>query len=376
MKGKLILFTAVIMCISCNYTSTNTKNDKIATKNTDEIHFAKGFTIQRFAEYTVIEVRNPWDTNRILETYILVKREKELPKNLPQGSIVRIPVERVATCSSIFAGEYLRLGKIDKIIAVSEPEYVDIPEIKDGLKSGKIADLGITVSLNTEKLLASKPDILVISPFEESMHDRFKNLGIVVVKDASYMEESPLGRAEWIKFEAAFLDKDSLARVIYQKIEKSYLDLKKMAAKTNTRPTVLTEKKFGDTWYIAGGYSYMGNFISDAGGNYLWKELKHSGSIPLSFENVYSKAIHTQFWLIKYNNTQFDLTYKQLGEEYELYKNFSAYKNRKIFAVNSGNTLFYEEGPMEPDVVLADLIKIFHPEVLPEHTTKYYKSLK
>ena len=341
-----------------------------------EIKYAQGFSIRHFKEYTLIVVRNPWDTTHILEKYILVDRNKKIPIHLPEGTVVKIPVQRAATCSSIFAGEYKKLGDIGKIVAVSEPQYVDIPEIKEGLTSGKIADLGITVSLNAEKLIASKPDVLIISPFEESMHDRFKKNGICVVKDASYMEESPLGRTEWIKFEAAFLGKDSLANEMFSKIEKRYINLCHRISKTKNRPTVFTEKKFGDSWYVAGGNSYMGNFMKDAGANYLWSDLHVSGSKPFSFETVFSKAIHAQYWLIKYNNVQFDLTYKQLGEEYELYKNFNAFKNKTIFAVNSGNTPFYEVGPLEPDVILADLVSIFHPEILPNYKAKYYLKLK
>jgi iron complex transport system substrate-binding protein len=310
-----------------------------------------------------------------METYILVDRNKQLPDNLPQGNVVKVPVQRVATCSSIFAGEYKQLGDIHRIVAISEPEYVDIPEIKSGLKNGAINDLGVTVSLNVEKLLASKVDILVVSPFEESLHDRFKKLGLCVVKDASYMEDSPLGRAEWIKFEAAFLGKDSLANEIFSHIEKRYLDICQKVQKTKSRPTVFTEKKFGDTWYTAGGNSYMGRFMKDAGANYLWSDLKNSGSAPLTFEKVFAKAINAQFWLIKYNNTQFDLTLKQLAEEYDLYRNFAAYKTGNVFAVNSGTTAFYEEGPLEPDVVLSDLVKIFHPEIMTGYKPKYYFKL-
>ena len=377
MKIKLVTLTLSLVLVlgACkNAKSNNEKKNQTEPKT--ETTYAKGYTLQHFANYTKIVVRNPWDTTRIMETYILVDRNKKVPANLPQGTIVKVPVQRVATCSSVFAGEYKKLGNIGNIVAVSEPQYVDIPEIKDGLKNGKIADLGMTTTLNTEKLIASKTDILVISPFEESMHDRLKNNGICVVKDASYMEESPLGRMEWIKFEAAFLCKDSLANDIFSKIEKRYLDLCKQASQTKTRPTVFTEKKYGDTWYIAAGNSYMGRFLKDAGANYLWSDLKNSGSVPYSFEKVFSKAINAQYWLIKYNNPQFDLTYKQLGEEYDLYKNFAAFKNKNVFAVNSGNTPYYEEGPMEPDVVLADLVSIFHPEIMPGYKAKYYLKIK
>jgi iron complex transport system substrate-binding protein len=377
MKIKLLLFPFCFALLfgSCTKNNRYNEQEELKTDVQSEIKHAKGFTIERFAEYTQIKVRNPWDSTRILETYILVDRNKETPANLPKGSVVKIPVQRVAICTSVFAGEYHKLGEIDKVVAVSEPQYIDLPEIKEGLKNGKIADLGITVKLNVEKLIASRVEILVISPFEESMHDRFKNNGICVVKDASYMEDSPLGRTEWLKFEAAFLGKDSLANEIFSGIEKRYLDICKKVGKIKTRPTVFTEKKFGDSWYVAGGNSYMGRFLKDAGADYIWSDLKNSGSVPFSFETVFAKALNARFWLIKYNNAQYDLNYKHLGEEYNLYKQFSAYKNRNIVAVNSATTPYYEEGPLEPDVVLSDLVSIFHPDLLPGHKAKYYFKL-
>jgi iron complex transport system substrate-binding protein len=190
------------------------------------------------------------------------------------------------------------------------------------------------------------------------------------------MEESPLGRTEWIKFEAAFLGKDSIANVIFSKIESNYNSLCIKVQKTTQRPTVFCEKKTGDSWYIAGGKSYMGNFLKDAGAKYLWADLKNSGSVPLSFEKVFAKAIHADFWLFKYNNIANNTTITSLANEYELYKNFDALKNNKVFAVNSAKSPFYEQGPMEPDIVLADLVHIFHPELLPDYKPRYYFQLK
>jgi iron complex transport system substrate-binding protein len=378
MKNLNLAFTIFLVSLftACDKPKSNTENKTANSKTTCNITYAKGFKIEHYVDYTKIVVRNPWDTTQTLETYILIDRNKAIPKKLPQGSIVRVPVKRVATCSAIFAGEYKQLCDIRKIVAVSEPEYVYIPEITKGVANGKITNLGINTSLNAEKLIASKTDILVVSPFEESMHDRFKKVGVCVVKDASYMEESPLGRTEWIKFEAAFLSKDSLADAIFSSVEKRYNDICAKVKATKNRPTVFNEKKTGDTWYVAGGKSYMGNFLKDAGAEYIWKDMKNTGSLPFSFEKVFAKAINAQFWMIKYNNTQSNLTLAQLGDEYDLYKNFAAYKAGNVFAVNSGITRFYEEAPLEPDVVLSDLVSIFHPEILPGYKPKYYFKLK
>ena len=374
MKIKFIYLVLFIALVSCNANKKGTENPASATSKT-QIKYAKGFSIQRFENYTLIVVRNPWDTTQTMERYVLVDRNKTVPSNLPAGNVVKVPVQRVATCSSIFAGEYKQLDAIQLIVAVSDPQYVDIPEINNGLKNGKVCDLGMTTSLNLEKLIAAKTDILIVSPFEVSMHDRFKKNGICVVKDASYMEETPLGRAEWIKFEAAFLCKDKLADEVFSGTESRYLKLCKQANDTKTRPTVFTETKHGDAWYIAGGKSYMGSFMKDAGAHYIFRDLKNTGSMPFSFEKVYAAAIHADFWLIKYNDCINDLSYQRLGDEYELYKNFDAFRKKNVYAVNSGTSTFYETGPMEPDVILADMISIFHPELLPNYKPKYYKPI-
>jgi len=374
MKLKLLavsLFFAFLF-VACVPTpkkqGSKQENKEVKTK----IRYAKGFSISHFANYTQIIVRNPWDSIHILEKYILVDRNAEMPANLPEGVIVKVPVQRAAICSSVHIGMWNQLGKINDVVAVCEPKYIDFEVIKKGLASGKIIDLGMATSINIEKLVAIAPDVLVVSPYENNTHDRFKNSGIAVIKDASYMEESPLGRSEWIKFEAAFTGEDALAEKIFNDIEKRYQSLCTQVLRTKNRPTVFTEKKFGDSWYISGGNSYIGRFLKDAGANYMWADMKNAGSVPLSFEKVFTKAINADYWLIKYNDSQSNLTYKQLATEYELYANFKAFKKKNIFAMNSATCPFYEESPMEPDVVLADLVSIFHPEIMLDYKPKYY----
>lgn len=372
-KSVVLLILISSFLSACNKTK-NEQNKSIVNCNS-EIRYAKGFTIERFDAYTQIIVRSPWDSAKILEKYILVDRNKPLPSNLPVGTLVKVPIKKLALCSAVHAGMWNLLGEANKIIAVCEPEYMHFPVIQKGLTNGKIIDLGMHTSINIEKLMAAAPDILVVSPFENSTDDRFKNMGIVVVKDASYLESSPLGRSEWIKFEAAFAGEDSLATSIFAAIEERYTSICKKVASTNYRPTVFTEKKYGDTWYVSGGNSYIGEFLKDAGAHYLWSDLDNTGSIPLAFEKVYAKAVNADFWLIKYNDAQSDLTYDKLKEEYELYSNFKAFKCKKVFGMNSAKTPFYEIGTMEPDIVLADLVSVFHPEIMKDYKPKYYFKL-
>lgn len=374
-NNLLILATTLLLVSACNKATKATSDKTNQTATSANIRYARGFKLERFADYTLITVRNPWDTTRVMEKYVLVDRNKKTPSSLPEGTVVQIPVQRVALCSAIFAGEYQQLGELDKIVAVSDPEYINIKEITTKIQRNEIANLGMTSALKDEQLIASKSEILIVSPFEIATHDKYKKNGICIVKDASYMEETPLGRAEWLKFEAAFIGKDSIANSIFSSIEKRYNDLCQQVKTTKNRPTVFTELKSGDAWYVAGGNSFIGNFLKDAGANYLWNDMKMAGSKPLPVEAVYSKAINADYWLIKYNAST-DKSLEQLGNEYALYKNFAAYKNGNVFAVNSGKTPFYEVAPLEPDVVLADMVKIFHPELLPNYSASYYFKMK
>jgi len=376
MKIKILALYTVLCFLGCTNSHKNQNNlSQIVEKNT-EVSYAKGFRINRFKDCTQLIVSNPWDSTGVLESYVLVDRNKKLPAHLPDGIVVRTPVERVAFCSSVHAGMWSQLGKAQLTVGVCEPEYFSIPVIKEGLMKGNIANLGMATSFNIEKLIAAAPEILVVSPFENTKRTEFEKVKLVVVKDASYMEESPLGRAEWIKFEAAFTNEDTLADKIFTKIEKNYIELCRKVATTATRPTVFTEKKFGDIWYIAGGKSYLGRFLKDAGTQYLWRELNQSGSMPYTFEKVYAKAVKADYWLIKYNDPRGDMTYETLKNEYPLYANFNAYKQKHIFAINTAKTPFYESGPMEPDRVLADLVYVFHPELLPGYKPTFYFNLE
>ena len=373
-KEFISLSILLLALISCQ---NGTKKKSVeASQSSVSIRYAHGFTIQKFENYTQIVVRNPWDTTKILDTYILVDRNSPKPDYLPEGKVVEVPVEKVAICTAVHAGIWKQLGEVSKIKAVCEPHYIDIKEIQDGITANSIVDLGMSTSIDLEKLIAVSPDVLIVSPFENTSYGRLEKSGVPVVQDASYMENTPLGRAEWIIFEAAFAGKIDLAVEIFGQIEKRYNSLVEIASKAKTKPTVFTEMKYGQVWYVPGGKSYMAEFLKDAGANYLWKELPQSGSVPLSFESVYEKAEHADFWLIKYNNSSADLSYKALQSDYELYANFNAFKQKNIFTINTAKVPYYDEGPMEPDVILADLVSIFHPELTSNRAMKYYTKMK
>ncbi len=333
---------------------------------------AKGFTITKYDGYKVVDVVDPWKDSVLMHRYILVDRKATLPDNLPEGDVVRVPVAKTSCLYSVFVGTLDMLGVLPTVVSVAEDRYIDNNTLKAKIAKGQVGLLGEASAVNVEALINSNPEIILVSPFKNMGYGKMEKVGIPIVEVASYMEATPLGRAEWIKFIAAFYGKDAQADSIYTAVRKRYNRVKAIADNATPKPTVFAEKKFGQVWNMPGGNSYMGCFFRDAGARYLWSDINKSSATPLSFEAVYQKAEKADFWLVKYNKPK-DMTYNDLKQENEQYAMFQAFKMHKVIHCNTQKISYYEQGVMEPDVILADLVKVFHPNLLPEHNPVYFQ---
>ena len=321
-----------------------------------------------------MEVRDPWDSTRLLQRYLLVDRDKNVPTGLPKGTLVRVPLRNVTVYNSVHSAIMELLGATDQIVGACEVRYIDTPKAKERLNSGKIADLGEATAPNIEKMVEIGTEVILVSPFQNSGYGPAEKLGIPIIECADYMESTPLGRAEWIRFYGLLLGKEEQADAFFHETESNYKELKELASTVTHCPSVFSEKRFGSSWYISAGDSYIAHFFEDAGADYIFKYLPGAGSTPLAFETVLDKAIHADLWLIKYNSTG-ELTYDGLRAEYTPYENFDAFKNHHIFTCNTNENRYYEEFPMRPDYLLKDLVWIFHPELLPDYVPRYYKKM-
>jgi iron complex transport system substrate-binding protein len=339
------------------------------------IRYAGGFSIHTFDGYKVAELRDPWDTAKILQRYVLAGRDNPLPDNLPDGTLVRTPPENVVVYSSVHASIIDELGEAGRIIGVCEPQYIDLPAIREGLRTGRIADLGMATAPNVEKMIDLNAGCIIASPFQNSGYGQAEKLGIPIIEAADYMEAHPLGRAEWGRFYGLLFNREAEADSIFRATEERYLALKELASAVAARPTVLSEKRYGAFWYVPGADSYAAHFFRDAGAEYVFADISGQGSTPLAFETVLDRAGQAVFWLIKYNQAE-EMSYADLRAEYTPYENFDAFKRRNIYTCNTGKTPYYEEFPMHPDYLLADLIHVFHPALLPGHTPRYYRPMK
>ncbi|MFI3289831.1 MAG: ABC transporter substrate-binding protein [Rikenellaceae bacterium] len=342
----------------------------------DSIQYAKGFYIARHEEFTEVVVRDPWDSTRQLQRYLLVDRNREeLPEGMGRGTVVRVPIEKMVLYTSVHASIIEFLREEERVIGLCEVKYIDSKSLRSRLKDGLIADLGESTAPNIEKMMDIGTEAIVSSPFKDSGYGPAEKLGIPIIEGADYMENHPLGRVEWVKFYGMLVGAESVADSIYRTTCNEYNKLKRLTAEIKERPTMIAERKYGGQWFVPSGDSYNAVMYNDAGAEYIFKGEVGSGSVPLAFESVLDRGIHADIWIMKYYNTT-DMSYDDLREEYSSYANFDAFKNRQIYACNSYSAPYYEDAPMHPHLILKDYIYIFHPELLPDYTPQYFLPMK
>jgi iron complex transport system substrate-binding protein len=333
-------------------------------------------SVVEYDGYTVVTLNNPWKAGKELHTYVLVPRDVEVPFHLPKGTVIRTPLERVVVFTTVHSSLMMALGCIDKIAGVADLKYIKIPWVQQQAKAGKIADCGDGMNPLIEKIIDLHPDAILLSPFENSGgYGKLEEIDIPLFECAEYMEISPLARAEWMRIYGLLFGCQEKADKLFAEVDKNYNNLKKQAQDAGVGRTVLFDKIIGNSvWYVPGGRSTMGQMIQDAGGQYLWADDNHSGSLPLPFESVLVKALDADVWMLRYDSDK-PMKLQQLLAEQEGYSQFEAYQTGEVYGCNVRTSLFYEEAPFRPDRLLSDFIQIMHPGIKPATPLKYYQKL-
>ncbi len=374
--SKVLLALTMLIVLSCK--SKNETKPVEQTKIENPLTYASGFTIERFSDYTVIEVNSPWPGADKTYTYALVPKEKLPSITLPKekyDAIIATPVNRVVATATTHIAALEQLGVLDKLVGFPNTDYISLPQARKRIETGDIKDLGANEMLNTEMVLQLQPDLVIGFAINASnkSYQTLENAGIPIVLNGDWTEQTPLGKAEWIKFFAPFFDKDTLADNHFNEIETNYSEAKTLAKNTKNIPTVLIGGLFKDVWYVSGGKSWMAQFLSDANANYLWSDTEETGGIGLSVESVLEKGQSADFWF----NPSMHKSYEEMKTASPHYERFMAFQDQRIFSNSmktgeTGGTLFFEQGPLRPDLVLKDLISILHPEVLENHTLQFF----
>ena len=358
------------------YSCTNTEKDIISVKKnkTANIKYAKGFKIDYFDDYKLITLFNPWDNYSVYYKYkILYNDIKPKSQNLQlEFSVIK---DKIVALSGAQIGFLDKLGLTDEVIGVSKKQYIYNSIVIDNIDAEKTIELGDEASLDYEKIFTLQPKIVFVTGWNKanSSFDKIITTGIPVVYMLEWQEQNPLGRAEWIKFIAAFFNKEKQADSLFSEVEKKYNAIKDAKSKIEVKPTVLHGSLIGGTWYMPGGDSYIANLYADAGAKYLWEDVKETGSIPLKFESVYTKAKEADFWfpMIDLENVN------ELSEIEKRYKLFEPFNTKKIFLSNKrqnslGGNDYWESGVANPDLILKDLYEILHQDTVKKEDLNFF----
>ena len=364
----VLLLLGLLLC-SCSGKHAGSQRDLRAA---DTIRYARNLHIEYYDDYVSVRIRDPWDTLRQRQHYVLVDRNQPLPAQLPaDGILIRVPVEKTVIYTSVHTAIAEELGALDRVCGICEPQYITSQEVLKRIDQGRIADLGMSTSPNVEKIIDIGTEMIIASPFENSGYGSAEKLGIPIVEAADYMENHPLGRTEWVLFYGLLLGEREAAEQVFSRTETRYNELKAMAAGVTERPSVVLERRYGNSWAVPAGESYIGVMHADAGADYLFRQYSGAKSVHLTFEAVFNQAGDADFWFLKYD-TRAPFTYRLLAQEYEPYANFRPWKERHVYACNTITSTYYDDITLHPDRVLEDLIAIYHPDLLPGHVQRYY----
>jgi len=374
---KTILLFLLVSLGGCKKSEAVSTHKGQAAAN--EIHYAKGLSIVKYEGFSVVKVSNPWPNANKDYTYVLQQKGAKIPDSLNQNTIIQVPIKNIIVTSTTHIPSLEMLGVENTLTGFPNLDFVSSDKVRTRIDRRKIREIGVGQQLNTEVIIDIQPDVIVgygIDNNNPSL-DNLQKSGLKVILNGDWNELSPLGKAEWIKFFGALYGLESKADSIFSNIEKDYNNTLKIVKKATIKPTVLSGAMFENQWYLPQGESWGSVMITQAGGNYLWKDSKGSGSLSLPFETVFEKAENADFWI---GPGQFT-SLKEMSDSNPHYTRFAAFKNKTVYSYSTkkgktGGLIYFELAPNRPDLVLKDIVKILHPELLPEHQLYFFEKLK
>lgn len=376
--SPLIFSLAFFFVTSCNEQSTARVTEHNAVQI--PLNYAEGFSIKKFDSYTELTVIKPWPNASRQFTYAILNQEntnRAIDRDAFDG-VLKAPITDLVVTSTTHIPALELLHEEKRLVGFPGCDYISSTAVRERIDNGLIKELGKNEGLNTEVVLDLKPDVVIGFGIDgiNKTFETLTNANIPVIYNGDWAEDSPLAKAEWIKLFGVLFNKEAEANQIFDRIETNYLNAKALASKTKESPTVLSGAMHKDVWYLPYGSSPEGQFLKDANVNYLWQDSSGSGSLALSFETVFLMAKDADLWI----NPSYFTSYAQLESNNELYTKFEAFKNKSIFSMSltkgsTGGVLYYELGTARPDLVLKDIIKICHPDLIPDYKPVFFKDL-
>jgi len=337
--------------------------------------YAEGFSVTYKGNICLLDIQDPQREEGRSFHFALVPRGKKV-HNIPADyTRIEIPVKKVICMTSLQLSNFIKLNALQYVAGITSARHLFNENVRKLIAEGKIHKIGMEGNFDSEVVMAINPSVILISPFKRGGYDAMKDIDVPLIPHLGYKEMTPLGQAEWIKLAGLLTGKEDEANKRFEVIEKRYNELKALTANIKKRPVVFSGEQRGGNWYAVGGKSFLAQLFEDAGADYFMKDDQRSGGVTLDFEKVYSQAAGADYWRIV-NSFEGDFTYNTLKAEDSRYADFKAFKNKGVVYCNMDKKPFYESMPTEPEIVLADLIKAFHPELLPDYKPVFYELLK
>ncbi len=360
MKLQYLLFALFLLPLcSCggHHNASVSQND-----STTE---ARLLAITKNDGYTLVEVADPWNEGKVLDRYVLIPRGNR-PDTLPEGTVIEVPLRSAVVYSSVHTFGLEMLGAEDAVTGVADAQYFS------KLPNEKVVDIGSALSPSIEKLITLAPEAILLSPYQNSGFGDVAHTSIPIIQMADYMENTPLGRAEWLKFLGLLFGKEHEADSVYNEVAAKYMDLAQKVEKDGSRrPKVLTEQLTSGVWYVPGGRSYMAHLLHDAGGEYPWSADTSTGSVPLSVEEVLATAGDADIWLLR--TYGYDESRKNMLTASDLYRHFKPFTSGGIYGCNTAATNIFDIMAFRPDSVLGEYVRVLHPGMLPGEPKFFHK---
>jgi len=379
MKSITYILTIFILAgFACNVQQEKETN---YTFEKEDLAYARGFTIESGEKIKLITVFNPWQgANSIKYKYALIDRDAGPVKLGKDWIVIKTPVERVVCLSTTHIAFLDVINETSTIVGISGINYVNHPELQKRIANQEIPDVGYDNNLNYELIASLKPDLVItygVGSQVAGYNQKLNDLGIKTIINAEYLENHPLGKLEWIKFMAALYHKDQEAKQYFDKTTIEYNALINLAENVHEKPRVLFGLPWKEAWYVPGGNSYLATMVEHAGGNYLWKHNESRESLPFNIESMFAQAADAQIWLnIGTVSSKDDiLKTDDRFKEFKPFNESKLYNNNKLINKFGGND-YWESGLTKPHIILKDMIKIFHPELLPDHELVYYTRIE
>ncbi len=375
----ILLALLLLLAPSCRNArkgrSPEAENIKTTTGSV-EVRYAQGFSLRYTDGGILVDIQDP-QRERSESFHFFLKQKDAAGVKVPEGyTALEVPVSSVVCMTSLQLSNFICLDALDCVAGITSTRHLFNSDMKRRLADGRTRKIGIEGNFDNEVVMALNPELILISPFKRGGYEALTGVDIPLVPHLGYKESTPLGQAEWIKFVGLLTGRGDEACRLFDGIEKRYNDLKALAADVSARPVVLSGELHGGNWYVGGGRSFLAQIFRDAGGEYFLPDDNHSGGLNLDFESVYSRTASARYWRIV-NSYDGSYSYEALKASDARYADLLAFKQKGVIYCNMSQKPFYEDMPVKPDVVLADLIHILHPDLLPgDYEPGFYSLLQ